>query len=251
MDKAKQTFLITGAANRIGASIAKGLAADGHNVVIHYNRSQDEAAALAASLCDQNLSAAIEGADLTDPAQTDTLIERAGQHFGPLTGLINNASLFKPDRIDDLSHDLWHKHFSVHAQAAMFLTKDFARQLPKDQQGLVINMIDQRVWSLKPNFFSYTLSKSVLWTATRTLAQALAPRIRVNAIGPGPTLQNEHQSAQEFREELASIPLKTGPSLDEIVDTVRYFLMAKSVTGQMIALDGGQHLIWAETGETV
>lgn len=245
-----QTFLITGAANRIGAAIAEGLAEDGHNVVIHYNSSQDEAAALAAKLSERGLNTAIEGADLTDPAQYDTLIERASKHFGPLTGLINNASLFKPDSIDDLTHELWHKHFSVHAEAAMFLAKDFAAQLPQNQNGLIINMIDQRVWSLKPSFFSYTLSKSVLWTATRTLAQALAPRIRVNAIGPGPTLQNEHQSEAEFKDEQQSVPLKTGPSLDEIVDTIRYFLMSKSVTGQMIAMDGGQHLMWTEIGET-
>jgi NAD(P)-dependent dehydrogenase (short-subunit alcohol dehydrogenase family) len=246
----KQTFLITGAANRIGAAIAEGLAVDGHNVVIHYNHSDEDAAALAEKLNARGLKAAIEGADLTDQAQYDTLIERASKHFGPLTGLINNASLFKPDNIDDLTHDLWHKHFSVHAEAAMFLAKDFAAKLPKDKHGLIVNMIDQRVWALKPSFFSYTLSKSVLWTATRTLAQALAPHIRVNAIGPGPTLQNEHQTEAEFKEELESLPLKTGPALDEIVDTIRYFLTAKSVTGQMIAMDGGQHLIWTDIGET-
>lgn len=246
----KQTFLITGAANRIGAAIAEGLAVDGHNVVIHYNHSDDDAAALAEKLNARGLKAAIEGADLTGQAQYDTLIERASKHFGPLTGLINNASLFKPDNIDDLTHDLWHKHFSVHAEAAMFLAKDFAAKLPKDKHGLIVNMIDQRVWALKPSFFSYTLSKSVLWTATRTLAQALAPRIRVNAIGPGPTLQNEHQTEAEFNEELESLPLKTGPALDEIVDTIRFFLTAKSVTGQMIAMDGGQHLIWTDIGET-
>ena len=246
----KQTFLITGAANRIGAAIAEGLAVDGHNVVIHYNHSDDDAAALAEKINTRGLKAAIEGADLTNQAQYDTLIERASKHFGQLTGLINNASLFKPDNIDDLTHELWHKHFSVHAEAAMFLAKDFAGQLPKDKHGLIVNMIDQRVWALKPSFFSYTLSKSVLWTATRTLAQAFAPHIRVNAIGPGPTLQNEHQTEAEFKEELESLPLKTGPALDEIVDTIRYFLTAKSVTGQMIAMDGGQHLIWTDIGET-
>ncbi|MCF4099049.1 SDR family oxidoreductase [Maritalea mediterranea] len=246
----KQTFLITGAANRIGAAMAEGLAKDGHQVVIHYNRSDDEAAKLAEKLNAQGCKTAIEGADLTDAGQYDTLVERAAKHFGPLTGLINNASLFKPDNIDDLTHELWHKHFSVHAEATMFLAKHFAAQLPDDQQGLIVNMIDQRVWALKPSFFSYTLSKSVLWTATQTLAQALAPRIRVNAIGPGPTLQNEHQTEADFEDELKSLPLKTGPALDEIVDTVRYFLNAKSVTGQMIAMDGGQHLMWTDIGET-
>lgn len=246
----KQNFLITGAANRIGAAMAEGLAEDGHNVVIHYNHSDTEAAELAEKLNASGLSAAIEGADLTDAGQYDTLIERAAKHFGPITGLINNASLFKPDTIDDLTHEMWHKHFSVHAEATMFLAKHFAAQLPDDQTGLIVNMIDQRVWALKPSFFSYTLSKSVLWTATRTLAQGLAPRIRVNAIGPGPTLQNEHQTEAEFQEELESLPLKTGPALDEIVDTIRYFLTAKSVTGQMIAMDGGQHLIWTDIGET-
>ncbi len=172
----KQTFLITGAANRIGAAMAKGMAEDGHNVVIHYNHSDTEAAALADKLAKQGYNTAIEGADLTAPEQYDSLIDRAAKHFGPLTGLINNASLFKPDSIDDLTHELWHKHFSVHAEATMFLAKHFAAQLPKDQHGLIVNMIDQRVWALKPSFFSYTLSKSVLWTATRTLAQGLAPQ---------------------------------------------------------------------------
>lgn len=246
----KQTFLITGAANRIGAAIAEGMARDGHNVVIHYNRSRDEADALAQRLNDQGCSAATEGADLTDPSQYDKLIERATRHFGAISVLVNNASLFQPDEIDSLTHELWHKHFSVHAEATMFLAKDFAAQLPNGHQGNIINMIDQRVWALKPSFFSYTLSKSVLWTATRTLAQGLAPRARVNAIGPGPTIQNEHQTQEEFEQELQSLPLKTGPELDEIVDAIRFLLAAKSVTGQMIAMDGGQHLIWTDIGET-
>lgn len=230
--------------------MAEAMAEDGHNVVIHYNHSDSEAAELANKLAERGFNTAIEGADLTDPEQYDSLINRAAHHFGPITCLINNASLFKPDSIDDLTHELWHKHFSVHAEATMFLAKHFAAQLPKDQHGLIVNMIDQRVWALKPSFFSYTLSKSVLWTATRTLAQALAPRIRVNAIGPGPTLQNEHQTEEDFKNELDGLPLKTGPALEEIVDTIRYFLMAKSVTGQMIAMDGGQHLIWSDLGET-
>jgi len=243
--------LITGAADRIGAAIASALAADGFHTIIHYNSSGEKADALAAQINAAGGSAATVGANLLDSNDRNTLIERAGKLFGPLDVLINNASIFQPDSIENLSADLWQKHFAIHAETPVFLASDFAKQLGQDQRGNIINMIDQRVWALKPTFFSYTLSKSALWTATQTMAQSLAPRVRVNAIGPGPTIKNIHQDQSDFEREITALPLKVGPQLDEICNAVRFILGAHSMTGQMVALDGGEHLKWTHKGENI
>ncbi|MGJ8528987.1 SDR family oxidoreductase [Maritalea sp.] len=248
---AKAVALITGAADRIGAAMARALAKDGCQTIIHYNSSQEKAEALAAEISAAGGTVATIGANLLDRAERANLIARAGDIFGPLTVLINNASIFQPDSIDKLSDELWQTHFSIHAEAPVFLSSDFAKQLPENARGNIINMIDQRVWALKPTFFSYTLSKSALWTATQTMAQSLAPRIRVNAIGPGPTIKNIHQSQADFEKEIKSLPLQVGPQLDEICDAVRFILSAPSMTGQMMALDGGEHLKWTHKGENI
>jgi NAD(P)-dependent dehydrogenase (short-subunit alcohol dehydrogenase family) len=163
-----------------------------------------------------------------------------------VTCLVNNASAFEMDKVDTATRESWDRHIETGLRAPLVLSQAFAQQLPEEIDGNIINMLDQRVWKLTPYFLSYTVAKTGLWTLTQTLALALAPRIRVNGIGPGPTLPSERQSAEQFRLQQAAVPLKRGPALDEIAATVRYILATPSLTGQMIALDGGEHLGWAQ-----
>lgn len=236
--------LITGGAKRIGSHIAQDLAARGYPVIIHCNRSTTQAEALAQRIRDHGGKAAVVSADLSDDKQVASLMEQAAQPFGPIELLVNNASVFEDDRIGSLTHDLWDRHFAVHVKAPVFLAQAMAEALPEDKQGLIINITDQRVQKLNPQFISYTLSKTALWTATRTLAQALAPAIRVNAIAPGPTLPSERQQPGDFEKQVDAVLLKKAPLLDEFASTIDYLWRTRSVTGQMIALDGGQHLAW-------
>ena len=239
--------LVTGAADRLGAAIAQGLADVGYAVIIHHRGGADEARALAAKIRAEGGEAATLKADLTVRRQRAALIGRAARPFGPLTVLINNASSFEPDSVADLDEALWDKHFAIHAEAPAFLARDFAAQLPDGEQGNIVNVIDERVLHLTPNYFSYTLSKSALWTMTETMAQSLAPRIRVNAIGPGPTLRARGQTEAAFQRSQAGAPLGYGASPSDVVEAVLYLLRARSVTGQMIALDGGKHIGFAAT----
>jgi NAD(P)-dependent dehydrogenase (short-subunit alcohol dehydrogenase family) len=248
MSKAAVTALVTGGARRIGRAIVEDLAAHGFAVAIHCNRSLTEAEALAAQIRDgqfgRNGRAAVVAADLTDMDAVASLVARAEAALGPITLLVNNASLFEDDSVLDFDWPAWDRHFAVHMKAPALLAQTFARALPAESEGLIVNVIDERVWRPTPAFFSYSLSKAALWTATRTMAQALAPRIRVNAIGPGPTLKNKHQKDADFAASLEALLLKRGPELPEFGATIRYLWSARSVTGQMIALDGGQHLAW-------
>lgn len=237
-----QTVLITGAARRIGRAIALDLAEAGFAVAIHYRNSGTEAEALAQHIRDRGGRACTFQADLADRQALDALVATIGRELGPLTTLINNASEFLPDSIGHLDEKTWDLHLCINLKAPVFLSEAMARQLPEGADGNIINIIDQRVWNLTPEFFSYTISKAGLWTATRTLAQALAPRIRVNAIGPGPVLKSIHQTDDDFDKEKQSTLLKRGPSAQEIATAVRFILATPSLTGQMIALDGGQHL---------
>lgn len=240
-----QAALITGAADRIGAAIAARLAAEGYAVVIHYRSSGAKAEDLADAIgADGGLAGVLQG-DLARREDRMGLIAKAAELFGPLTVLVNNASVFEPDSADTVYEDLWDLHMAVHAEAPVFLARDFAAQLPAGERGNIVNIIDERVLSLSPDYFTYTLSKSVLWTATRTLAQSLAPRIRVNAIGPGPTLANSRQSESEFEASRQRLPLQTGADPEEIAEGVVSILSLPSMTGQMIALDGGEHLEWS------
>ena len=237
-----QVALVTGAANRLGAAMARSLAAAGHGVIIHHRGGADEARALAASIRESGGRAATLRADLANRRQRAALVGRAAAAFGPLTVLVNNASAFEPDAATDLDEALWDRHMAIHVEAPAFLARDFAAQLPAGAQGSIVNIIDGRVLDLTPNYFSYTLSKAALWTMTRTLAQSLAPRIRVNAIGPGPTLKEKGQSEAAFRKSQAGGPLGYGAGPADVCDALLYLVGARAVTGQMIVVDGGKHL---------
>ncbi|MBL8582896.1 MAG: SDR family oxidoreductase [Rhizobiaceae bacterium] len=251
MTDAMPTAVVTGAARRIGLAIARDLASHGFTVALHANRSGAEAERAAAQIRADGGTAAVFVADLSDMAAVEGLVARVATQLGPVRLLVNNASLFESDGVEDFRWDVWDRHFDVHVKAPAMLTRQMAATLPPGETGLVVNIIDQRVWKLTPQFFSYTLSKSALWTATLTMAQALAPRIRVNAIGPGPTLASARQDEAAFAAQVAALPLRHGPALDEFGATIRYLWAMDSITGQMIALDGGQHLAWQTTDVTV
>ncbi|ESZ24566.1 MULTISPECIES: SDR family oxidoreductase [unclassified Mesorhizobium] len=244
MSKATVTALVTGGARRIGRAIVEDLAAHGFAVAIHCNRSRTQADVLAAEIIAGGGRAAVVAADLTDMDAVGDLVGQAQAALGPIPLLVNNASLFEDDSVLDFEWRAWDRHFAVHVKAPALLAQNFARALPAGQEGLIVNMIDQRVWRPTPRYFSYALSKSTLWTATQMMAQALGPSIRVNAIGPGPTLKNARQDDSDFAAQVDGLVLKRGPDLPEFGATIRYLWEARSVTGQMIALDGGQHLAW-------
>jgi NAD(P)-dependent dehydrogenase (short-subunit alcohol dehydrogenase family) len=244
MSSPEKTALVTGGAKRIGRAIAQDLAENGFAVAIHANRSIEAAEALAEQITRRGGKAAVLQADLLDLAQAATLVERAAAAVGPVGLLVNSASVFEDDNAAELDFALWDKHFTIHVKAPALLAAKLAAGLPAESEGLVVNIIDQRVWRLTPRYFSYTLSKSALWTATQTLAQAHAPRVRVNAIGPGPALQSARQDKSDFDAQIDGLIMKRGPELAEFGRTVRYLREARSITGQMIALDGGQHLAW-------
>jgi NAD(P)-dependent dehydrogenase (short-subunit alcohol dehydrogenase family) len=243
--------LVTGAADRVGAAIARALARSGWSVLVHYRSSADKAEAVAAAIRADGGAAAAVGADLADRKQRAGLIAAASAPFGPLTLLVNNASIFERDAASDLDQALWDAHFAVHVEAPAFLARDFAAQLPDGAAGNIVNIIDERVLDLSPAYFSYTLSKSALWTMTRTLAQSLAPRIRVNAIAPGPTVPPPHVTPEAHARRLTELPLGTSADAEGIADGVLAVLSLPTMTGQMIALDGGEHIEWpARRGPT-
>lgn len=237
--------LVTGAARRIGAALALDLARQGWAVAIHHNASADEAEALALAIRADGGRALALAADLADEAQVETLVARAADALGAVGCLVNSASLFERDEALTATRQSWDAHLEINLRAPFVLTQRLAAALPADAEGVVINLLDERVWSLTPHFVSYTVSKSALWTLTRTMALALAPRIRVNGIGPGPALPSPRQSPEQFARQCASVPLGRGTTPDEICAAARFILSAPSMTGQMIALDGGQHLHWS------
>jgi len=244
MRPADRNALITGGAKRIGKAIVQDLAAHGFAVAIHCGRSRAEAESLAASISADGGRAVVLQADLTDTTQAEGLVGEANEALGPIGLLVNNASVFEPDSITGFTDETWDRHFALHVKAPAVLARSFAQALPQDHEGLIVNMIDQRVWKPTPRYFSYTLSKAALWMATRTMAQALAPRIRVNAIGPGPTLPDRGEDEASFRRQTDALPLGRGPDLSEFGATIHYLWETPSITGQMIALDGGKHLAW-------
>lgn len=242
--KRLRAALVTGAAKRIGRTIAEDLVADGFSVAIHANGALAEAEDFVAELRQKGHRAVAIKADLAKFDEVGGLVGKACEALGPIDLLVNNASIFLEDSVRKFDAQVWDQHFAVHVRAPSILTAKFAEQLPETAEGLVVNIIDQRVWALRPSFYSYTLSKSALWTATQTMAQALAPRIRVNAIGPGPSMPSERQLQEDFQAQVAALILKRGPELDEFGRTIRFLFETPSITGQMIALDGGQHLAW-------
>jgi NAD(P)-dependent dehydrogenase (short-subunit alcohol dehydrogenase family) len=237
--------LVTGAVRRIGLALAEGFARDGRPVVLHASpRSLPAAAAAAEALRARGARAETVAADLSDALEARGLIERAENVFGPLTLLVNNASVFEPDSAEDFSLEVYERQMAINLRAPLLLAQGFAARLPPGAEGAIVNVIDQRVWRLTPHYFTYTLTKSALWAATRTMAQAFAPKIRVNAVGPGPVLPNEKLGKEEFAAEVAGVPLGRPADLSEVVDAVMYLARARTVTGQMIAVDSGQHLAW-------
>jgi NAD(P)-dependent dehydrogenase (short-subunit alcohol dehydrogenase family) len=236
--------LITGGARRIGRALAVAVAEVGYDVAVHHRSGAEEAEALASEIRAMGRKATTLRAELSDDVETSALIGRAAQALGPVTLLINNASLFQDDRIQTLTRASWVAHMQTNLYAPILLAQAFAAQLPAEADGLIINMLDQRVLKPNPQFFSYGLSRSALWTATQTLAQALAPKIRVNAIGPGPTLPSIHQTPEQFEAEARNVLLQRRSSPEDIAGAARFLIEARQVTGQMIVVDGGQHLAW-------
>ena len=237
--------LVTGAGARLGQAMAIALGEAGWQVAVHYRGSAAGAHDTVTEIRVAGGRAEAVQADLSDEADTASLVAQAAAALGgPLTLLVNSASTFENDSA--LEHDRtgWDFHFEANLRAPVHLAQCFAKQVPKGEHALIVNMLDQRVLKLNPQFFTYTLSKSALWTATRTMAQAFAPNIRVNGIGPGPTLASVHQTDEEFAAEKAHTLTGAGTNPDEIIRALFYLIEAQSVTGQMIASDGGQHLLW-------
>ena len=244
--------LVTGAGARLGRAMALGLADRGFDVAVHFHSSQDEAETVAALIRDRGRAARTLRADLLDDSQTSGLVARAADALGgTLTLLVNNASIFEPDEHLDATRDDWDRHMGSNLRAPFVLGQVFARQVPPPAadpeplaQGMIVNMIDQRIAKLTPRFATYTLAKSALWTLTQTSAQAFAPGVRVNAIAPGPTLQGPRQSAEDFAAQRAATILGRGADADQIVRALGYLIDQPSVTGQVLFVDGGQHLGW-------
>lgn len=236
--------LITGGAKRLGRAIALKLAADGWDIGLHYHHSKQDAEATGAAIEALGRRVLLLKTDLGQEDQVQKLIPACWNQLGPVTCLVNNASVFEMDKIDTVTRDSWDRHIETNLRAPFVLSQAMAEALPVAQSGNIVNMLDQRVWKLTPYFMSYTVAKMGLWTLTRTMALALAPRIRVNAIGPGPTMPSPRQTAEQFAAQSAAMPLGHGATPDEIAEAVLYILGSPSMTGQMIALDGGEHLGW-------
>jgi len=241
--------LVTGGARRIGRALVLALAEAGFAVAIHHHRSVAEADALVVKITRAGGKAVALAADLADEAAVKRLLPDAAAALGPVGVLVNNASIFENDTVASASREGWDAHMAINLRAPFVLIQEFAARLPPDAGGAVVNMIDERIWNLTPYFVSYTVSKTALWTLTRTMALALAPRIRVNGIGPGPALPNAHQTSEQFLARCRSLPLRRGTSPEEIAAALRFILAAPAMTGQMVALDGGEHLGWRQAGQ--
>ncbi|EDP64692.1 excinuclease ABC subunit B [alpha proteobacterium BAL199] len=245
-----RTAFITGAGRRVGRAIALRLAQGGWNIAIHYGRSRDEAEATAGEIRLLGVKATTLAADLAREDQVQTLLASATDVLGPIGLLVNNASMFEPDRLSTVTRASWDSHMAANLRAPVVLMQSFAALLPADCDGAIVNILDQRVWNPTEDFLSYTVTKAALWSLTQTLALDLAPRIRVCGVGPGPTLANARQATSEFDAQASSVPLRHSAEPTEIADTVAFLADARSVTGQMIAVDGGQHLWWAPPSDS-
>jgi NAD(P)-dependent dehydrogenase (short-subunit alcohol dehydrogenase family) len=239
-----RTALITGGAVRLGRAIGLALAGAGFDIAIHCNASTAPAEATAGEIRALGRRTAILPANLSREAETEALVARATAALGPVGVLVNNASTFERDEWHDATRQSWDFHLEPNLRAPFVLMQQFARALPATAEGAVINMLDQRVWSLTPHFVTYTVAKAGLWALTQSMALALAPRIRVNGIGPGPALPNSRQTQDQFDRQAASMPLGRGTTPEEVGRAALAILALPGMTGQMIALDGGQHLQW-------
>jgi NAD(P)-dependent dehydrogenase (short-subunit alcohol dehydrogenase family) len=236
--------LVTGAAKRVGRALALDLAARGWDVAVHYRSSADDAQAVVAAITALGRRAVALAADLADEQQTNDLIGAAASALGPITLLVNNAAIFGYDRPETAGQEGWQRHMAVNLRAPLVLSQGLLAQLPAAGEASIVNLIDQRVLNLTPHYTSYTISKVGLWALTQHLARALAPRVRVNAIAPGPVLPHAGTSAEQFAALCRATPLGRGPSLEEICRALGLILDAPAMTGQMITLDGGRHLGW-------
>ena len=246
--------LITGAATRIGKEMALGLAAQGKNIVVHYMNSKKEAEQVVLEAKSYGVRAECIKADLLKETEVRGLISAASSLIGDqLDVLINNASIFEYDNIETASIDSWDRHIGTNLKAPLFLMQEFSRQVPDGMvdskgeylsQANIVNIVDQRVLKKTPEFFTYSLAKMGLWSLTQTAAQALAPKIRVNAIGPGPTVQGHRQKEDHFKKQRKNTVLKRGSTPSEILAALTFILKTPSITGQLICIDGGQHLVW-------
>ena len=236
--------LVTGAARRIGRDIALGLAKAGYGLALHYGGSAQAAEQLARQIVAGGGRAVCLHADLSAPEAAAALIPAAAAALGPVSLLVNSAAIFEGDAIDALDLALWRRQFAINLEAPVFLAGAFAKGLPDGVEGAIVNIIDHRVLRLTPQNLSYTLAKATLWTATQMLAQALAPRIRVNAVGPGPTYPNTRDGEAGLAREAAGVLLRRLVAGADIAQAVVYLAKARSVTGQLIAVDSGQHLGW-------
>ena len=244
-----ETLLVTGGGQRIGRAICLAMAKNGWQVAVHYNNSLVEANNVVNEITDSgNIALAVQ-ADLMDEEAASSLISNISDKLSPVTAVINNASVFDSDTVESVTKDSWDRHLAINLRAPFLLTQSLEKNLNKDQNGNIINILDQRVENLTPYFTSYTVSKSALWTLTKTTAAALAPNIRVNAIGPGPTLPSMRQSQSQFEKQVSLTPLAVQVKLEEICRAVKFILATRSMTGQLLSIDSGQHLGWAQPGQ--
>ena len=248
MAEKPRSALVTGAGKRLGRAMAEALADDGFDVAVHCRRSLAEAEEVAAAIRGRGRRAVVLVADLSREPEVEALVPAAVAALGPLGLLVNNASTFRLDRLETADRASWDAHLETNLRAPVVLAQGFVRQLPPEAEGLIVNMLDQRVHNLTPNFLSYSVSRLGLWAATQVLALELAPRARVNAIGPGPTLAAPGMPDDGFRDLVRCLPLRRGPTPEEIAATLRYIVAMPAMTGQMITVDGGQQLGWLTPG---
>ena len=236
-------IIITGGATRIGAAIAKKLSGNKVEIVIHFNKSRTKAIALKKELEKNGTKIHLVKGNLNKEEDIKKIIKSSKKYLKYFDCLINNASMFENDKLDNFSSESWDKHLNINLKAPALLTREFAKNV-KGKNNNVINIIDQRVFKLTPFFFSYTLSKTGLYTLTKTSAMSLAPKIRVNGIAPGPTIKNKRQSKIHFKKQFLATPLKQQVNVNEIANAVDFFIKTSSITGQVISIDSGQSLNW-------
>ena len=236
-------IIITGGATRIGAAIANKLSGPNKEIVIHFNKSKSKAEDLKKKLFLKGSKIYLIKADLNKDSDLKKIIKFAKSKLKYFDCLINNASLFENDKLDNFTSQSWEKHITTNLKAPAYLSKEFSKNI-KGKNNNIINIIDQRVFKLTPFFFSYTLSKTGLYTLTKTSAMSLAPQIRVNGIAPGPTIKNKRQSIKHFKNQYLATPLKKQVNIDEVCNAVDFFIKNSSITGQVVALDSGQSLNW-------
>ena len=238
----KNNILITGGSKRIGKEISLAVANSKNNIIIHCHKSLKEATKLKESVEKLGSQCAVIKCDLSKKKSVEGFIKRANKFFGPVNHLINNASVFENDNINNFTIDSWNKHININLYAPLKLSQDVRKLLPAKSKGHIINILDQNVIKPEISFLSYSLSKATLYSATKILAKSFAPNIRVNAIGPGPTIKNVNQSSRHFDKSVKKTLLKIGSPPEEIARTVKFLLESRSITGQFILVDGGEHL---------